>query len=81
MRPLDAGMRLLGRVCEAGHVREEWGSLARFYGDSPRGYRDAFPDSLLREIASAILPALGRAGLCCYSGKGGRRAAPRSPPF
>ena len=71
MRLLDAGMRLLGHDREAGHIREVWGSLARFYGDPPRGYRDAFPDSLLREIASAILPAFGRAGLRGYSGKGG----------
>ena len=71
MRLLDAGMRLLGHGREAAHIREVWDSLAQLYGDPPEGYWNAFPTSLLRDIASAIIPALGRAGLRGYSGEGG----------
>ena len=67
MRLLDAGMRLLGHVREAKHIDEEWQTMARFYGEPPQGYWNAFPTSLLREIASAIIPAFGRAGLHGYS--------------
>ena len=64
MRLLDAGMRLLGHEREADHIRKEWDAVAKLCGDSPRGYCRAFPSSLLREIAAAVLPTLGRAGLC-----------------
>ena len=66
MRLLDAGMRLLGHGREADHIRKEWDAVAKLCGDSPRGYCRAFPSSLLREIAAAVLPTFGQAGLRGY---------------
>ena len=70
MRLLDAGLRLLGREHEADHVMDEWGTMAQFCADPPPGYDHAFPSTLLREIATAILPTFERAGLRGYSGGG-----------
>ena len=70
MRLLDAGMRLIGHELEADRVREEWGAMAQSCGSPPPGYDYAFPSSLLQEIAAAVLPTFGRAGLRGYSGGG-----------
>ena len=71
MRLLDAGMRLLGHGREALHIRREWDTMSRFYGDPPPEYGGAFPSTLLQEIAEAVLPALRRSGLRGYSGAAG----------
>ena len=70
MRLLDIGMRLLGHEHEAARVRREWGDMAHFCGNPRPGYDDAFPSGLLRQIAAAILPTFGRAGLRGYSCEG-----------
>ena len=70
MRLLDAGMRLLGHDLEADRIRAEWGAMAQFCGSPPPGYGHAFPSELLQEVAVAVLPTFGRAGLRGYSGGG-----------
>ena len=73
MRLLDAGMRLLGHDLEADRIRAEWGAMAQLYGGPPPGYGNAFPSELLQEVAAAVLPTFGRAGLRGYSGGGRER--------
>ena len=70
MRLLDAGMRLLGHDLEADRIRAEWGAMAQLCGSPPPGYGHAFPSELLQEVAAAVLPTFGRAGLRGYSGGG-----------
>lgn len=67
MRLLDAGMRILGHRNEAGHVMEEWGRMAQFYGDPPPEHDLAFPSNLLQAIAASMLPAFEQAGLRGYA--------------
>ena len=70
MRLLDAGMRLLGHDLGADRIRAEWGAMAQMCGSPPPGYGNAFPSELLQEVAAAVLPTFGRAGLRGYSGGG-----------
>lgn len=67
MRLLDAGMRLLGHERKADHVKEEWDSVAHLYGSPPPWYGHIFPPCLLHEIAAAVLPTFGQAGLRGYA--------------
>ena len=70
MRLLDIGMRLLGHGDDAARVGREWGTMAQFYGNPRPEYDNAFPSGLLQQIAAAVLPTFGRAGLRGYSGGG-----------
>ena len=76
MRLLDAGMRLLGHELEADRIRAEWGAMAQFCGSPPPGYGHAFPSELLQEVAVAVLPTFGQAGLRGYSGGVRERGGP-----
>ena len=72
MRLLDIGMRMLGHVDEAAHVKREWDLMARHFGLPRPEYDNAFSSGLLEAIASSTLPTFGQAGLHGYRPRGER---------